>query len=236
MRFALWACGIAAIALTLLALAGPSYRIGLSSLETAFGLLRWAAYIGGIGAIAALAAAWRAYRLRAWGALAVAALSILVAATAFGVPLEWVRRARNVPPIHDISTDLENPPLFDAVVPLRADAPNTLDRPDSLLQQQREGYPDIAPITLSAPLDQAFNRALDAAQEEGWDIVTADKSTGRIEATDTTRWFGFKDDVAVRLTPWGSGTRVDVRSVSRVGVSDAGTNARRIRRYLARLQ
>ena len=73
-------------------------------------------------------------------------------------------------------------------------------------------------------------------QEEGWDIVTADKSSGRIEATDTTRWFGFKDDVVVRLTPWGAGTRVDVRSVSRIGRSDIGTNARRIRQYLDQLQ
>jgi hypothetical protein len=85
-------------------------------------------------------------------------------------------------------------------------------------------------------LDQAFDRALAAAQEAGWRIVTADKGSGRIEATDTTRWFGFQDDIAVRLTPWGAGTRVDVRSVSRVGRSDAGTNARRIRRYLDRLR
>jgi uncharacterized protein (DUF1499 family) len=77
---------------------------------------------------------------------------------------------------------------------------------------------------------------LTRAQEDGWQIVTADKSTGRIEATDTTRWFGFKDDIVVRLTPWGAGTRVDLRSVSRVGRSDIGTNARRIRRYLDRLQ
>jgi hypothetical protein len=69
---------------------------------------------------------------------------------------------------------------------------------------------------------------------DGW--ATADKSAGIIEATDTTRWFGFKDDVAVRMTRWGSGTRVDVRSVSRIGASDVGTNARRIRRFLGALQ
>lgn len=101
---------------------------------------------------------------------------------------------------------------------------------------QRAGYPDIAPITLPSPREQVFDRALAAAQEQEWQIVTADKSTGRIEATDTTSWFGFKDDIAIRLTAWGSGTRVDVRSVSRVGRNDTGTNARRIRRYLERLQ
>lgn len=78
--------------------------------------------------------------------------------------------------------------------------------------------------------------AMAAAQAMGWLIVTADTSTGRIEATDTTRWFGFKDNVVVRLTPWSSGTRVDVRSVSRVGVGDTGTNARRIQRFLDRLR
>jgi uncharacterized protein (DUF1499 family) len=86
------------------------------------------------------------------------------------------------------------------------------------------------------PLDQTFDKALAIAQAEGWQIVTADKSTGRIEATDTTRWFGFKDDIVVRLTPWGAGTRVDVRSVSRIGRSDIGTNARRIRSYFEKLQ
>ena len=114
-------------------------------------------------------------------------------------------------------------------------------RPDGLVQafevteQQRRGYPGLAPITLPAPVEQAFDRALAVAQDEGWQIVTADKSAGRIEATDTTPWFGFKDDIVVRLTPWGAGTRVDVRSVSRVGLSDTGTNARRISRYLDRL-
>jgi len=125
---------------------------------------------------------------------------------------------------------------FDAIVPLRGDASNALERSSDVTGLQRDGYPDLAPITLPAPPDQAFDRALAVAQEAGWQIVTADKSSGRIEATDTTRWFGFKDDVVVRLTPWGAGTRVDVRSVSRVGRSDIGTNARRIRQYLDRLQ
>jgi uncharacterized protein (DUF1499 family) len=105
-----------------------------------------------------------------------------------------------------------------------------------LAEQQREGYPDLAPVTLSLPPEQAFDRALTVAQDDGWEIVTADRTAGRIEATDTTFWFGFKDDVVVRLTPWGTGTRVDVRSVSRVGRSDVGTNARRITSFLEAVQ
>jgi uncharacterized protein (DUF1499 family) len=67
----------------------------------------------------------------------------------------------------------------------------------------------------------------------GWELVASDSAAGRIEATATTPWFGFKDDVVVRVRPDGSGSRIDVRSVSRVGKSDVGANAKRIRTYLA---
>jgi uncharacterized protein (DUF1499 family) len=75
-----------------------------------------------------------------------------------------------------------------------------------------------------------------AAEGMGWEVVGRDADTGRIEAVDTTRWFGFKDDIAIRVTPAGAGSRIDVRSKSRVGRGDLGTNARRIRAYLQRLQ
>jgi len=236
MTLTLVASAIAALGLILLAVAGPLYRIGLLSLPSAFTLLRWAAYAGIAAMAAGLLAGFLAYRRRARGRTALAVISVLAGLVALGIPFEWQRRAQSLPPIHDISTDLENPPAFEAVVPLRAGAPNGLERPAALAGQQRQGYPDLAPITVPVPLDQVFTRALAAAQEAGWQIVTADKGSGRIEATDTTRWFGFTDDIVVRLTPWGAGTRVDVRSVSRVGRSDTGTNARRIRRYLDALQ
>ena len=236
MFFPFLACGVAALGLVMLGAAGPLYRVGAVALPTAFTMLRWAAYIG-IGAmVVAVPPAMMGYargdRLR----VLVAAVGLLGGAVAFGIPFQWQQSARSLPAIHDISTDLENPPAFQAVVPLRADAPNSLERSATVTQQQREGYPDLAPVTLPMPAAQAFDRALAEAQDAGWRIVTADRASGRIEATDTTRWFGFDDDVVVRLTPWGSGTRVDVRSVSRIGRSDVGTNARRIRRYLAELQ
>ena len=235
MILALIACGIAVLGLVMLAAAGPLYRVGVLSLPNAFTILRWAAYVG-IGAILfAVPAVLLGYARGDRRRVLVASLALLGGAAAFGIPFQWQQSARGVPAIHDITTDLENPPAFQAVVPLRADAQNSLERPVNLAQQQREGYPDLAPVTLPVPLDQAFDRALAEAQNAGWRIVTADKAAGRLEATDTTRWFGFEDDVVVRLTPWGSGTRVDVRSVSRIGRGDAGTNARRIRRYLAAL-
>jgi uncharacterized protein (DUF1499 family) len=236
MRLAQIACGVGLLGLILLASAGPSYRVGILSLTNAFTLLQWAAYAGLAAVLLGAVAAGLAYRRHSRVQMVVAAPALLAGLVAVGVPFEFQRRARAVPPIHDISTDLENPPTFDAIVPLRADAPNALERTSEVTELQRRGYPDLAPVTLPVPLDQAFGRALAAAQEAGWQIVTADKSSGRIEATDTTRWFGFKDDVVVRLTPWGAGTRVDVRSVSRIGRSDIGTNARRVRQYLDRLQ
>jgi uncharacterized protein (DUF1499 family) len=235
MRLAQIACGVGLLGLVLLASAGPSYRVGILSLTIAFTLLRWAAYAGVAAVLLGAIAAGFAYRRHSRVHMLVAAPALLAGLVAVGVPFELQRRARAVPPIHDISTDLENPPTCDAIVPLRTDAPNDLERTPEVTELQRHGYPDLAPVTLPIPLDQAFDRALAAAQEAGWQIVTADKSSGRIEATDTTRWFGFEDDVVVRLTPWGAGTRVDMRSVSRIGRSDIGTNARRIRQYLNRL-
>jgi uncharacterized protein (DUF1499 family) len=235
MRLALVACAAATLGLILLAVAGPSYRIGVLSLANAFILLRWAEYAGIAAAVLGLIAASLGYARHVRVQFLVAIPAFFAGLVAVGVPFEFQRRGRNVPPIHDISTDLENPPVFEAVVPLRADASNSLERTSEVTEMQRRGYPDLAPITLPIPVEQAFARALAVAQEEGWQIVTADKGTGRIEATDTTPWFGFTDDIVVRLTPWGAGTRVDVRSVSRVGLGDTGTNARRIRRYLDRL-
>ena len=235
MTLTLLSGGIAGLALLLLFAAGPLYKVGALSLASAFGVMRWSAYLGIAAMAVSLVTAGLAYRrgerLRTW----LAGITFIVGVVAFGIPFQWQRTARGAPPIHDISTDLENPPAFEAVALLRADAPNSLDRPPLLAEEQRKAYPDLAPVTLPASQDQSFDRALAVAQDLEWRIVTADKAAGRIEATDTTRWFGFEDDVVVRLTPWGSGTRVDVRSVSRMGGGDAGTNARRIREYLGRL-
>lgn len=230
-RLTLWA----AIAATLLLLlAGPGARLGLWTFRTGFGILRWAAYLGLAVAAAALlqllVPRWRGSR--PWP-LAVALGLGLVAA---GVPWSWRQRAREVPPIHDISTDTNDPPTFVAVLPLRADAPNAAayEGPE-VAAAQAEAYPDLRPLLLALPPDNVFERALDAARSLDWEIVAADSGAGRIEATATTGWFGFKDDVIVRIQPAGAGSRVDVRSVSRVGKSDVGTNARRIRAFLDRL-
>ncbi|HSM10629.1 MAG TPA: DUF1499 domain-containing protein [Lysobacter sp.] len=222
------------VAAALLLLAGPGTRMEWWDFRTGFQLMRWAAYAG--IAAAGLAAAMLVVpqaRRAAVGALSFALVLGLVVAY---VPWHGLRQARSVPPIHDITTDTEQPPQFVAVLPLRADAPNPAEYEGAeIARQQVEAYPDIATHRLPVPPDAAFARALDAAREMGWEIVAAEPGEGRIEATDTTFWFGFKDDVVIRVAADGSGSKVDVRSVSRVGGSDVGANAKRIGDYLRRL-
>ncbi|HUR94115.1 MAG TPA: DUF1499 domain-containing protein [Gemmatimonadales bacterium] len=226
---------LAMLAVLLMALAGPGARLGLWSFGTGFDVLRWGAYLGFAAGAAALVQLvvprWRA--AGAWPLILALALGVLAA----GVPWVWQRRAETVPPIHDISTDTDDPPAFVAVLPLRADAPNpaAYGGPE-VAAAQAQAYPDIRPLVLPATTPaELFPRARAAARAAGWAIVAADSAAGRIEATATTGWFGFQDDVVIRIRPEGTGSRLDARSVSRLGTSDVGTNARRIRAYLASL-
>jgi uncharacterized protein (DUF1499 family) len=224
---------LSAAGLLLVIAAGPGTRLGLWDFRVGFQLLRWGAYAGiagaGLGLVALL---WRPPGSPLWRPL----LAIGLGLVATLIPWSWLEQARRVPPIHDITTDTERPPEFVAILPLRAAAPNpaTYGGPE-VAAQQRSAYPDIGPLRLDLPPGDGFTRALAAARASGWEIVAADSAAGRIEATATTGWFGFKDDVVIRVTPDGGGSRVDVRSVSRVGMSDVGANAKRIRAYLKRL-
>jgi uncharacterized protein (DUF1499 family) len=129
------------------------------------------------------------------------------------VPVVGYVVGRSVPLINDISTD-----------------------PAEQTEEQRRAYPDLQPLRLPVAPNIAFERAKGAIEEAGWEIVREDPSAGRIDAVATTFWFGFKDDFTVRIAADGPGSRVDVRSKSRVGKGDLGTNAHRIRSYQKRLQ
>ncbi|MDX1623706.1 MAG: DUF1499 domain-containing protein [Gemmatimonadota bacterium] len=232
-RLALLGFALAVLAALAAMASGLGYRWGFWGLGAAFTTLKWAAYGGvaaaGVSLLGAISTRAGARR----GGLALAVLGLVVGLVTAWVPWQWRQRAERVPPIHDITTDTADPPLFEAVMPLREDAPNpSAYGGDSIARMQREAYPGIEPLTLEAGPEEAFDRALEAAREQGWEIHAADPDEGRIEATDTTFWFGFEDDVVVRVTPADGGSRIDVRSVSRVGRSDVGTNAERIREYL----
>lgn len=190
----------------------------------------------GLGA-AALALAGLAFPAARSGRILQLLAALVLGLAVSSVPLEFIRRARAVPHIHDVTTDLANPPEFSALLPLRAGAPNgAAYGGPKVAELQRAAYPDLGPLVLRAPPATAFARAREAAEAMGWEIVAADASAGRLEAVATTFWFGFKDDVVVRVVPQGGGSRIDVRSVSRVGGSDIGTNAKRIRAFLAHVK
>ena len=219
-------------ALTLLA-APAGYRLGVLPLRTALlTVLRWGAY--GAAAAAAVSVLGLGFQLaqprNARRGVWLALLSLVLAGALFSIPAGY-RLGPRKPPIHDISTDTEDPPPFVAVVPLNTPG-RTEYEGEVIAAQQREAYPDLQPAMLDAPPAEAFERALAAVYRMRWQLVQADEPAGRIEATDTTFWFGFKDDVVIRVRPDGGGSRIDVRSLSRVGGGDAGTNAARIREYV----
>lgn len=219
------AVGVAVFALGVLLASGPGVRFGLWPFNAGILLLGAAGLLGFVAVILAIVG-WAVPRLRQAGRLKLL-LSLVIGVAVLSVPLSGLVRARSVPPIHDISTDTVNPPEL-------RDRPGYAGR--EVAEQQRKAYPDIQPLHLGLPFDAAFSRARAAAEAMGWEVLTADPKAGRIEAVASTFWFGFKDDVVVRIAPEGQGSRVDVRSKSRVGVSDVGTNARRIRAYLLRVQ
>jgi uncharacterized protein (DUF1499 family) len=229
----------AAVAVVLLALGPIGWRAGWWHFRFAFQtLMPWAGYCG-IAALAVSALALLLARSRIeWRGVAVAIAAFAAGLLIAYVPWHYERMRTTVPPIHDITTDPDNPPAFAAVVVVRtAEGGNPVAYEGAeIAEQQRQAYPDIAPLNLTLPPDAAFNRALDAAQRMGWTIVAADETMGRIEASDRSRWFAFIDDIVIRITPAGSGSRVDVRSSARLGRTDFGVNAARIRAYLGALR
>lgn len=216
----------------LLMVDGPLYRAHVLGLGTALRIVIPAALF--LGVIAVLLSVIGLVRA---GSKGMAVAGLVLGVIAAGTPLKSINTARHSP-IHDVSTDRDNPPQFVAVLPLRAaaKASNSTDYDAKTAELQKETYPDIGPLRLDVPSAQAFDRAAAAAKAMNWDVIITDPAQGRIEATATTFWFGFKDDIVVRITADGSGSRVDVRSLSRIGQSDVGANAKRVRDYLAKVK
>jgi uncharacterized protein (DUF1499 family) len=221
----------AAIAAAVLVLiAGPLIKYGLLGWQAGLAMFALGAILAGIGGIICLVAVLR----RRGGLLTVVAAAAGIAGLA--VPVGIVVNAGNKPPIHDITTDTFNPPQFEAInADVRGPNTNTTGYDPAITPKQQAAYPKLKPLVIARTPADAFELAVGAAMQQGWTIVAKDAAAGRIEATDTVPWWGFKDDVVVRLTPDGAGTRIDVRSNSRVGQGDLGVNAKRISDYLARI-
>jgi uncharacterized protein (DUF1499 family) len=227
---------VAVVALALLIASGPGTRADWWSWQVGLTLFVFAGWIGAAAGLAALVllalSAFRRWRRHP----AVPIVALCIALAALAPPAIFIAKAKRAPPIHDITTDWQDPPQFVALAALRAKTPNGAAYGGTqVAEQQRAAYPDIKPLVVAAAPQDEMQRAIDAARALGWEVVASDAASGRIEATAQTRWFGFKDDIVVRIRAQGTGSRVDVRSVSRVGGSDVGANAARIRDYLGRL-
>lgn len=217
------ALGILAVAL--LVFSGLGVQAGLWPFRFGFGMFA-GALVAGLAAAGTAAVALLVPRLRA-GPRRILVIALVLGLAAAALPLEHIRRVKTLPYINDISTDARTPPQFS----------RPLEYPSHFAELQAIGYPGLRPLEVVATPAQAFVRARTLAGEQrGWEIVAADEKAGRIEAVATTTWFGFKDDIVIRVTPAAGGSRIDMRSRSRVGRSDLGANARRIEGFLARLR
>jgi uncharacterized protein (DUF1499 family) len=223
--------GIAAPLLALLGAYGSGW--GFWPFTTGFLFL-------GIALLAALAAlicgiiGWRLNR-PAGGSGGFARFGMLLAFAFVAVMAALFWRAGSSPRIHDVTTDSADPPAFETLT-LRKDNLIGVGTIENWRKIHDEGYADIRPVVLAMPPAEAMKKAKALVEARGWEIASADD--GRIEATETASPFAFKDDVVIIATPenGGAATRIDMRSVSRVGLSDLGVNAERVRGFLNDLQ
>jgi uncharacterized protein (DUF1499 family) len=228
--------------------AGLGTRMGLWNFK--FGLLTlfpWCLYIGIAAFVIGLVWVISALISNNGAGTRYGLIGLIGSAVVLILPLYDIYVAKTSPPIHDISTDIEHPPQFEALLQLRKgaangpdyDGPQLVAMPDgkkyTTSYLQRKYYGDIHTIAILTPPEKLFNRALEAAKDMGWTIVAEAPDEGRIEATDTSLFFGFTDDIAIRVKPSGMGAKLDIRSKSRVGVSDVGKNAARIREFVKTL-
>jgi hypothetical protein len=214
---------LALISIACLILPGPAHR--LWGLETKSALLWFtSSCVFGVLGIVLGGMALAIPRISS----SLAFLAIALSAFSLSIDLYWKRLEQIHPKIHDISTDTKSPPPFSHLLGPDYEGPQ-------IAEKQHLAYPDLRPLIVSSDFRVTFDAAVSLARSMGWDVVAAEPQTGRIEAIHTTLWFGFKNDIVVRLSLVPDGTRVDVRSVSRELEGDLGSNASLIRAYLKKL-
>ena len=239
-RIALLGFAVAVLAAVVMMAAALGYRLGLWSFRFALlTLTDYAAYAAFAGGAISLVGLGRSLP-RSMPGMVLSVIGVAVGGySCHTIYQQWIT-VKSVPFIHDITTDTVDPPAFVAVVAAReAAGANPHDYAGEAVARQQEcGYPDLTALLAEADPETAYDRALEVAERMEWEIVAADRALGRIEATDTSTWYGFKDDIVVRVlaADGDAGSRIDMRSLSRVGRSDVGVNAARIRAYLGALE
>ena len=217
-----------------------AYTSGLKGVAGAFLLGIVAILIGLVQELRVRKSTTPPLRARRW-------VGMLVALVYVGWIGTFFVKALTVPAIHDVSTDLANPPAFQTLQ-LRADNLDNVPGADDLKMRgltpgqrwamvHQKDYGDIRSVRVNEPVPMVVAKAERLAKARGWDVAISMPAEGRLEATETSAFFQFKDDVVLRVRPsdTGEGSIVDMRSVSRVGQSDLGMNAKRVRSFLADL-
>jgi len=233
-RAPLFWLAILAVLTALAGIAGPligalGTRGGWWHFSTGLTYAEWGVYAAGIAlalSLILIIVAWRHKSPALWPA----ALGLALALPMVAMAIHWQFAATRFAAINDISTDTEDPPMFWEV-------PNPMDYPGAATaKKQHAGYPDLAPLNLTAPAPAVFQATSDLVVQRGWELVAADPDEGRIEAIAYSTLFGFADEVVLRITSDGDTTLVDMRSHSRVGGIDRGVNAKRIEAFLSDLR
>lgn len=230
---------LACVGALCVASSGPLYRYAGIELDAAINVFRYGFYVAAAGIALGLATIVPTRPGDRRRGFLAALLGIVIGLGAVAMPLMWFLDARSSPLINDVTTDTANPPPLVVTLQLRRDAVTPPGYSKDFAPLQKAAYPDIQTIVLKLPPAEAFKRADKIAMDMGWDVVARapsdGKSDARLEAVATSLWFGFRDDIAIRIRPDGTGSKVDIRSKSRVGRSDLGVNARRIREFIAKL-
>ncbi|WP_346894980.1 DUF1499 domain-containing protein [uncultured Roseibium sp.] len=206
------------------------YRSGTWFVAEVMHLAEWAVYASGVGCLLSLAGLVVSRPGGGRRGLIISLLGLVLSAPLLGMTARFDDAAQAYPPINDISTDTENPPVF-------WDMPSPIDYPGGATAElQQAAYPDLVPLTLATSLEKTYAHALDIVKGRGWEIVADAPDEGRIEAVASSMIFGFKDEIAIRIQEDDNGSLVDMRSRSRVGQIDRGVNAKRIRAFLKDLK
>jgi len=191
-------------------------------------------------AASAVVVIWRTGRR----GVASAATGFALACALLAYPAYLTLEALSLPVLNDVTTDFETPPTFMISAKAReARGGRTPPPPNPATElAQKAAYPEIQPLMVDLEAVQAYQMSLRIAKDLGWRIVDATPPNLRgdgvahIDATDRSLIFAFVDDIAIRIRPLANQTRIDVRSVSRIGRHDFGANARRIRKFIAAAQ
>jgi uncharacterized protein (DUF1499 family) len=240
-KFAVWSRRLALFSVAAALIAIIIVRAGL--IEALPGMVTLGGALGFAGlamllALASFVTIWR----QGLGGLGYAVTAIAVGTLLMAYPAYLGYQAYKLPPIYDITTDVIDPPSFDAVRRLRSRATNPVQYAGLYAaEQQRESYPEIAPLELSVPPKLAYDHALALVNKRRWLVLDArepqaKRRDGRIEAVARTPIMGFREDVVIRIRGNDEESRVDMRSSSRYGFHDIGSNASRIQGFLEGLE